>query len=49
MTLHVEAVDGRVIELGPREVDPDEVHRIVAHYRRIADRERRDRDRRFNR
>lgn len=47
--LHVEALDGRIIELGPREVDPDEVHRIVAYYRRIADRERRDRDRRFNR
>lgn len=47
--LHLEAVDGRIIELGPKEVDPVEVHRIVQHYRRIAERERRDRERRFNR
>jgi hypothetical protein len=47
--LHLEAIDGRIIELGPKEVDPVEVHRIVKYYRAIAERDRRDRDRRFNR
>lgn len=47
--LHLEAVDGRTVELGPREVDPVEVHRIVEHYRAIAERERREREHRFNR
>ena len=47
--LHLEAIDGRIIELGPKEVDAAEVHRIVEHYRAIAERDRRDRERRFNR
>ncbi|HEX2895400.1 MAG TPA: hypothetical protein VHO29_15475 [Marmoricola sp.] len=47
--LHLEAVDGRTIELGPREVDPVEVHRIVEYYRAVAERDRRDREHRFNR
>lgn len=47
--LRLEAVDGRIIELGPKEVDPVEVHRIVTYYRAIAERARRDRERRFNR
>lgn len=47
--LHLEAVDGRTIELSQREVDPVEVHRIVEYYRAIAERDRRDRERRFNR
>ena len=47
--LRLEAVDGRIIEIGPKEVDPVEVHRIVTYYRDIADRARRDRERRFNR
>lgn len=47
--LRIEALDGRVLELGPREVDPVEVHRIVEYYRRMADRDRRERERRFNR
>lgn len=47
--LRLEAVDGRAIELGPREVDAAEVHRVVEYYRAIADRDRRERHRRFNR
>jgi hypothetical protein len=47
--LRLEAVDGRIVELGPREVDAPEVHRIVLYYRAIAERDRRDRERRFNR
>jgi hypothetical protein len=47
--LRLEAVDGRIIELGPKDVDPVEVHRIVTYYRDIAERDRRDRERRFNR
>lgn len=47
--LRLEAVDGRVIELGPQQVDAPEVHRIVEYYRAIADRARRDRQNRFNR
>ena len=47
--LHIEALDGRTVELGPSEVDAAEVHRIVEYYRAIADRDRRDRERRFNR
>jgi hypothetical protein len=47
--LRVEAVDGRTIEIGPNHVDAPELHRIVEYYRAIADRERRERDRRFNR
>lgn len=47
--LRLEAVDGRVVELGPQHVDPPEVHRIVEYYRAIAERDRRDRERRFNR
>jgi hypothetical protein len=47
--LCLEAVDGRTIELGPKEVDAAEVHRIVEYYRAIAERDRRERARRFNR
>ena len=47
--LRLEAVDGRVVELGPQQVDAHEVHRIVEYYRAIADRARRDRENRFNR
>jgi hypothetical protein len=47
--LRLEAVDGRVVELGPQQVDAEELHRVVEYYRAIADRAKRDRDRRFNR
>lgn len=47
--LVVEAVDGRTVEIGPREVDAVEVHRIVEYYREIATRDKRERERRFNR
>jgi hypothetical protein len=47
--LRLEAVDGRIVELGPRQVDPHEMHRIVLYYRAVAERDRRDRERRFNR
>lgn len=47
--LRVEAVDGRTVEIGPREVDAAEVHRIVEYYRAIASRDKRERERRFNR
>jgi hypothetical protein len=47
--LRLEAVDGRVVELGPQQVDPAELHRVVEYYRVIADRAQRDRERRFNR
>jgi hypothetical protein len=43
------AVDGSTVELGPKEVDPVEVHNIVEYYREIANRERYERERRFNR
>jgi len=47
--LLMEAVDGRVLELGPHQVDAQEMHRIVTYYRAIAERERRAREQRFNR
>lgn len=47
--LRLEAVDGRIVELGPRQVDAPELHRIVLYYRAVAERDRRDRERRFNR
>jgi hypothetical protein len=47
--LLMEAVDGRVVELGPRQVDATEMHRIVTYYRAVAERERLERERRFNR
>ncbi len=47
--LRLEAVDGRVVELGPQQVDPREMHRIVEYYRAIAERDQRERERRFNR
>jgi hypothetical protein len=47
--LRVEAVDGRIVEIGPKVVDAAEMHRIVEYYRAIADRDKRDRERRFNR
>src|SRR3954453_4765816 len=45
----MEAVDGHVVELGPHQVDATEMHRIVTYYRAIAERERIERERRFNR
>src|SRR4051794_9185382 len=45
----MEAVDGHVVELGPHQVDPTEMHRIVTYYRAVAERERLERERRFNR
>ena len=47
--LRLEAADGRVVEIGPRVVDAPELHRIVEHYRAIAERARRERRERFNR
>jgi len=47
--LRLEAVDGRTVELGPKQVDPHEVHRIVEYYRAVAERDQRERERRFNR
>jgi hypothetical protein len=47
--LRLEAVDGRTIELGPSEVDAEELDRIVRYYREVAERDKRDRERRFNR
>lgn len=47
--LRLAAVDGRVVELGPQQVDPAEMHRIVEYYRAVAERDKRDRERRFNR
>ncbi|MGY2875337.1 hypothetical protein ACVW00_002527 [Marmoricola sp. URHA0025 HA25] len=47
--LRLEAVDGRIVELGPKEVDPRELHRVVVHYRAIAERARREREERFKR
>ena len=47
--LLIEALDGRVIELGPHQVDAPEMHRIVTYYRAIAERDERARERRFNR
>jgi hypothetical protein len=47
--LRLEAVDGRIVELGPRQVDAPELDRIVKYYRAVAERDKRDRERRFNR
>jgi hypothetical protein len=47
--LRVEAIDGRTVELGPAQVDAPELDRIVKYYRAIADRDERERARRFNR
>jgi len=47
--LRLEAVDGRTVEIGPKMVDAAEMHRIVEHYRAIADRARREREQRFRR
>lgn len=47
--VRLEAMDGRTIELGPTHVDAAELHRIVEHYRVIADHKRTERERRFNR
>jgi hypothetical protein len=47
--LLLETVDGRTIELGPKQVDAPEMHRIVEYYRAIAQRNKEDRERRFNR
>jgi len=47
--LRLEAVDGRTVELGPKQVDPGEMHRIVEYYRAVAERDQRERERRFNR
>jgi len=47
--LLMETVDGRVLELGPHQVDAPEMHRIVTYYRAIAEREKRAREERFNR
>jgi len=47
--LLLETVDGRTIELGPKQVDAPELHRIVEYYRAIAQRNKEDRERRFNR
>ena len=47
--LRLETIDGRTIELGRSQVDARELHRIAEHYQAIAEREKRDRERRFNR
>lgn len=47
--LRLQAVDGRIVELGPKQVDPAQMHRIVEYYRAVAERDKRERERRFNR
>jgi hypothetical protein len=47
--LRLEAIDGRIVEIGPHIVDAPQLHRIVEHYRAIANRARREREERFNR
>ena len=47
--LRLENFDGRIVELNPQQVDAEELHPAVLHYRAIAARERLDRERRFNR
>ena len=47
--LQMEAPDGTVVELGPRNVDPAAMPRIVEYYQAVAHREKRVRERRFNR
>lgn len=47
--LRLEALDGRIIELGPNVVDPHEAQPIVEHYLAIAARTRREREERFRR
>lgn len=47
--LRLEAVDGRVVELGPKQVDSVVMDRVVKYYRAIAERDQRERERRFNR
>lgn len=31
--VHLETVDGKIVELGPTQVDPDLIHAAIAHYR----------------
>jgi hypothetical protein len=47
--LRLERLDGQTIELGPQQVDPTEMHRIVEYYQAIATRDRRAREERYNR
>lgn len=47
--LRLENYDGRIVELTDKHVKPEDLHPAVVHYRAIADRERSDRERRFNR
>lgn len=47
--VRVEAIDGRILELGPQVLDAHEADRIIKHYREIAERARRDREERFRR
>jgi len=47
--LRLEAIDGRTIEIGPTQVDAPELDRIVRYYRAVAERDQRERERRFNR
>jgi hypothetical protein len=47
--VHIEAADGRLVEITPRMADAPELDRIVRHYQAIAERARRDREQRFSR
>lgn len=47
--LRLERIDGRIVTLGPREVDAPELHRVVEYYRSMANRAKFERERRFNR
>jgi hypothetical protein len=47
--LRFESVGGHTVELNPHEVDAPELQRIVEYYRTIAQRDLRERERRFNR
>lgn len=47
--LRLEALGARVVELTPAQVDAKELAPVVAYYRAIADRDRLERERRFNR
>jgi len=47
--VRVEAIDGRTVEIDGRQVDAPELDRIVRYYKAIAERDKRDREQRFNR
>lgn len=47
--LRLESFNGQMVELTPAQVNPSELAPVITYYRALAERERFERDRRFNR